>query len=251
MKFKSLFLALFVCCLATSGTYGQMTLANRYQIGITTSTDIGYRTLEIQNADQYTQGIADDRESYEAPALGFTVSGQITKRFPGNFGIGLGLQYAKRCYKSVHNELTYGDMIDPRKGFIYDTDTSVPVAITLVYHFNYVDMPIQLNYFIGKRKIKGVVSLGGSLNYLVNDRTCILKTMADGSKATSKSERLSDFRPFNFTPQLSAGVEWSLNDKSSIRVEPIARYGVMKIADTPITEYLWSYGLNIGYHFKL
>lgn len=50
---------------------------------------------------------------------------------------------------------------------------------------------------------------------------------------------------------ISAGIDYRMNDRMNLRVEPTFRYGVMKITDAPITAYLFNAGLNIGYYVRL
>lgn len=47
------------------------------------------------------------------------------------------------------------------------------------------------------------------------------------------------------------GIDYKINRRMNLRVEPTFRYGVLKTIDTPVTGYLYSGGLNISYYFGL
>jgi hypothetical protein len=47
------------------------------------------------------------------------------------------------------------------------------------------------------------------------------------------------------------GLEYRLKNSFFIRAEPTFRYGILKIIDQPVTEYLWNAGLNIGVYYDL
>ena len=60
-----------------------------------------------------------------------------------------------------------------------------------------------------------------------------------------------DYNKVNISPSVSAGIDYRINDRHHLRIEPTFRYGVLKIIDEPITGYLYSGGLNIGYYFGI
>jgi hypothetical protein len=74
---------------------------------------------------------------------------------------------------------------------------------------------------------------------------------ADGKTETEKQTSLYGYNRLNISPLVSAGIDWQLNHRNSIRIEPTFRYGVLKIIDAPLTGYLWSAGLNLSYYFGL
>jgi hypothetical protein len=50
---------------------------------------------------------------------------------------------------------------------------------------------------------------------------------------------------------MSAGVDYRINEKMNLRIEPTFRYGVLKIIDMPVTGYLYSGGINVAYYYGL
>ncbi|HRN94808.1 MAG TPA: hypothetical protein PL084_08790, partial [Chitinophagales bacterium] len=60
-----------------------------------------------------------------------------------------------------------------------------------------------------------------------------------------------NYKKVNISPLISVGIDYKINSRMNLRVEPTFRYGVLKLMDTPITTYLYSGGLNISYYFGL
>jgi hypothetical protein len=50
---------------------------------------------------------------------------------------------------------------------------------------------------------------------------------------------------------MSVGIDYRINEKMNLRIEPTFRYGVLKIIDTPVTGYLYSGGINVVYYYGL
>ena len=48
---------------------------------------------------------------------------------------------------------------------------------------------------------------------------------------------------------VSAGVDYKLNNKMHLCLEPACRYTLLTTRDFPVTERLWSAGLNVGIYF--
>ncbi len=251
MVFRRIIFFISVICFFGATVFAQSKMPSRWSIGAVGSADICYRTLSIQNETSTAQETVRMRECIETPKLGFTVGLEMNRMINSHMALGMRVQYTNRGYQTVMDNLTYGNMTDPRTGFIYDTAVEVPTAITIVDHFHSLDLPIKAQYFFGHKKMKGIVGIGCAMSVLIRTNSTVIKTMKDGSVQRDKSEGTGDFNSLNVFPMVSAGVDWTVNDKSSIRFEPIARYGALKIIDAPITEHLWSYGLQIGYYFSL
>lgn len=60
-----------------------------------------------------------------------------------------------------------------------------------------------------------------------------------------------NYRKLNLSPLISAGFDYRLNNKRSLKVEPTFRYGILKTIEAPVSENIWNAGLNIGYYITL
>lgn len=240
-----------VICFFGVSILAQSTTASRWSIGAVGSTDICYRTLSFQSEHPTLSFTVRKRDSLETPTLRYTSGLEIYRIFSPRLDLGIGLHFSDRGYRTVLDNLTYGNMTDPRTGFIYDDDVEVPTAITIVNHYQSLDVPIKAHYFFGHKKIRAFAGAGVAVSYLIRTRSTVVKTMADGSVVRDHNKMNGTFNTLNIFPMVSAGVDWTINEKSSLRFEPIARYGVLNIMNSSLAEYLWSYGLQIGYFFSL
>jgi len=68
------------------------------------------------------------------------------------------------------------------------------------------------------------------------------------TRLTSESD---SYNKLNFSPTMSVGIDYRINEKMNLRIEPTFRYGVLKIIDTPVTGYLYSGGINVVYYYGL
>jgi hypothetical protein len=249
---KKTLLAL-TCLISTSlcaqETNSSLTLAHskKFNIGVVFSPDYCFRTIKDNEGSTITNSIVNNRESNEAPKTSYTM-GLIATYIAGHkISISLGLQYSNKGYKTVLKDLVYGDIIDPRKGFIYPTVGSTPKQIQLTDQYHYLDIPVKLNYILGNGKLCFISTAGITANILLRTSTKLRYTYADGSKDTKTEKYDYGANRFNLSPEIGIGLCWNVSPGSSLSFVPTFRYGLLKTFNTPITEYLWSGGIVMGY----
>ncbi len=149
-----------------------------------------------------------------------------------------GIQYSNKGYRSSNIDVT-----NPTNAEIFG-------KANINSNFNYIDIPLKINYFLGKNKIRFISSLGLTSNILVNqvDKSSI--TYFDGKKENHKDISIYNYKHFNLSPMVSFGIDYAISQRTNLRIEPTFRYGVMKIIDAPITGYLWNGGVNVSYLYS-
>ena len=204
----------------------------RLSLGIHFSPDFCNGRLKGFDDREITSFFLNDINKYKKLKFGFRVGISTCYRFSKSFSIETGLQYSNEGFRSTGSDLVYGDMIDPRYGFIY---TSQPVNLsTPTPDYHYLNIPLQANYYFGKNKTL-LVGFGVTTGFL-------LKT----------SIQSDNFNPISLSPTLSFGIEPQINDKMYLRFEPQFRYALTSVMDEAlITAYLWSIGVKISYYYKL
>jgi hypothetical protein len=130
-------------------------------------------------------------------------------------------------------------------------DAFMPISGRHNYHYYYLDVPIKANYYITANKVKVFVSAGTSVNFFVAEKRTSTYTFSDGS--TEEREVSSDFvfNRVDFAAVVGAGVDYEINQKFMIRVEPEYRRSLVSIINTPIQSQLYSAGINFGVFMKL
>lgn len=208
---------------------------NKFQLGLSFSTDYSdthYR--DIKGFGSSTIGRA-----YKGK-LAYTAGINFTYNLKSWLGLETGLQYANR-----------GD----QTGLIYVTTVANPDPIAdnrirVQYNFHYIDIPLQVNFLLGKKKARFFSSIGINTNFLV--QTTIKSTLYynDGVER-NRSPYPYDFRKVNVSPTLSFGLDYKIGDRMNLRITPRLSYGLMSIIDknSNVNVSLYNAGLNIGYYY--
>ena len=50
---------------------------------------------------------------------------------------------------------------------------------------------------------------------------------------------------------IGAGIDYAINNKLNLRIEPMFRRAIIPLVDAPIKEYHYSLGANFGLYYKL
>jgi len=242
---------LFLLLLTSSFTYSfaqeqsETVEYKKVLIGLNVSPDYSYRTLSNNDGSRTSSLIIDIRDSLETAKLGYTVGLNFIYNFNKRIGISTGLLISNKGYKSVMTGLAFDNL---SAGF--DVSSTRPKNIEVIDNYYYFDIPIKGVVSFGKGSFRFIASIGITTNFLLNSNTVLVVDNVDGSK-TKTTTPTGGFNRFNVSPQISLGVEKRIKNRSFIRIEPIFKYGVLKIIDAPITANLWSAGFNISYYFAL
>lgn len=260
---KQIFLLVFITL--TLGSAGQISTTgdvmldpnyfNKWNMGIDVSFDLGFRSL-IDNANSETSSsIISSRNDMEFIKPGFTTGINVIRNLSKKWSLIGGLSYSRKGYSSKMENLTFGDMIDPRLGFIYETaDSEKFDAVQFNYHLNYIDVPIKATYLLGKQENiyerNWYLGLGVISSYFINEVVTSKKTL-DGKKVSkdSYSER-EGFNKIMFSPAIYFGTYQLNGYQHQFRFEANFKYGISEITDTNVSATLWSTGISIGYYLN-
>lgn len=257
---KQIFLLLFITL--TLGSTGQISPTgdvmldpnyfNKWNMGIDVSFDLGFRSL-IDNANSETSSsIISSRNDMEFIKPGFTTGINVIRNLSKKWSLIGGLSYSRKGYSSKMENLTFGDMTDPRLGFIYETaDSDKFDAVQLNYHLNYIDVPIKATYLFGKQVSeygrKWYAGLGLVNSYFINEVVTSKKTLDDKKVDKDSYTETEGFNKFMFSPAIYFGT-YRLNAfDHQLRIEANFKYGVTEITNTNVTATLWTTGISIGY----
>lgn len=251
-----LFLSFFCLKLSGQGVNDSTTKSfNKFwSVGVNFSADYCYRTLDNGDGSAMSDIIISSRDEYEIPKFGYTTGLTVCYHISELFSVEGGLQYSNKGYDFDEEAVAidFGDMIDPRYGFVYIPNPNPVVSWDFYNNAIYLDVPVRANFSFGKRKIKFIGSAGFTTNILLEaDHVSILEYKNGDVKKKRYSEK-QYYKPLNLSPFVSIGVDYSLSKRFNLRLEPVFRYGLFHITDTPVTGYLWNAGLNFScyYNFK-
>lgn len=228
---------------------------SRFYVGINFSPDYCYRILDNNGGDAMADKIIELREETEIPKYSFSTGVSVGYALTRHFAVEVGLQYSNKGYMQKFDEsnLTYGDMVDPRYGFLYEPAAPGPEKIKFVYNHIYLDIPVRLIFNPGSSKFTFMSSLGLTPSVFLDATQTNVFVYENGDKKISTNDQsFFTSKDFMLSATISAGVNYRINEKFRVAAEPTFRYGLTKITDSTITAYLWSVGFNIGcyYSFK-
>lgn len=211
-------------------------------IGFTFSPDYCYRTLKADASSVSAKWIVDSRDTFEIPKFGYTTGLYVALRFNKRISLETGLLYSNKGEKT--KRLSNLHAIEP--------DSTLPIAISFIYGYIYIDIPIKFNYYVlVHKKAKLFVMAGISPNIFLTQKTTSILEYKDGQKNTSNSWHQQDYAIIDLTIIAGLGFSYDLTNKIYFSLEPTYRRSIIPINDGGIISYLYSIGLTTGLFYKL
>ena len=186
----------------------------------------------------------------DAPKFGFTSGIAFCCNFSKRLGIETGIQYSNKGFRTKEDALIFGGA-PPRRG---STSILPPIKSGhFVYNYHYIDIPLKVHFVLGKKRVRFVGGIGICTNIFIAANNVFVGKEYDGKtiRISSKGSYFNNYNEINFSPVVSLGVDYKINKKTNLRVEPSFKYALLPTQNSPITAYLWSGGLNISYYFGL
>lgn len=208
-------------------------------VGVNFSPDYSYRTIKSDGSTGGNTVLASSKK-WGIAKFGFTTGVTFSLHIKNHLRFETGFQYSNKGYKSK--------MMD----FIWaQPDPALAVKGRSIYNINYLDLPAKLNVTFSEKKIRFCAGAGLVVNILIKQSFIMIQYFKNGDIQENNNVVHYNYKKFNISPFLSAGIDYQINNKSNLRVEPTFRYGIFKLMDAPVSEHLWNAGLNITYLFKI
>lgn len=211
----------------------------KVQIGINFSPDLCYRTLKNKSLSISNDLVINLRNDLETTKLGYTTGLNICFNIKESIGLEAGIQYSNKGYQTKMRDLQYAQ-----------PDPNMPDKTKTRYNFHCIDIPVKANFTFGKKKVRFFTSAGITTNIFIKETQTLVLVYSDRTTRET-NPTMYNYKSVNISPTISAGIDYKINDRTNLRVEPTFRFGVLKIIDAPLTAYLYSGGLNIGYYYGL
>jgi len=235
-------LAIFILTVFVFSAYGQGNSTSGFkkiQVGINISPDLCFRILKNNDGSSSSENIVHFRDSIETIKMGYTTGLNVCFNLNKTIGLETGIQYSDKGYQTIVTEFV---SIQP--------DPNIPEKVRFIYHFHYIDIPLKANFTLGNKKVRFLTSIGIVSNIFIKETQTEILYFTD-RKEKEKDPTGYEYNKINLSAAISAGIDYKINSRMNLRIEPIFRYGILKINDTPVTGYLWNAGLNIGYYFGI
>lgn len=229
--------------------------ARKYQIGFSVSADYCNRNLSAESGNATANEIMKSREKYETGKVGATLGFNALRELNDHWALELGLYYSSKGFQvdgSKLEQLTFGDKIDPRRGFVVSDEVgNLQLVHSIRYSYDYFDIPLRATYSFGKGKLRYQVGAGVFASVFWNESVATRIYLSDGTKHKySGSDTYMKFQS-GFGPLLAAGISYKVGERGMLRAEPAFKYGLVPTVKAPISERLWTAGLSVGFYLSL
>ncbi len=215
---------------------------SRFSIGIIASPEYCYRSLSAgSDANSYTQSFIASRNNREIPKVGYTVGVNVMYEISKRISVESGINYSDKGYQFDFSGLTFGDMIDPRFGFIYQTQSVEDNIDTWYYHYTNLDIPFKIVYTFPGKKIRFTASGGFIANIFLDAFETI---------GSSTVKREDDFNDVGFSAVAATGAVYNFNNRFRLSIMPAFQYSLTNLRNSPVNEHLWSAGVNVGGFYR-
>lgn len=246
--------ALFYLMAYAGSMLGQTEAPSRWSLQAQAGAGSGFRSLSTNNSTATNETIIagrDDREEQRLALVGHLGLGfQLSRRFDLDAAVG----YHQVGWQQHFDlsQLTFGDMIDPRRGYIYQTnDVAIPQRSTTHAIFHYLSVRIGAGLTLGEGRWRSITNIGVMPAWLLAARTRTFTEYVDGREEVVSRPPNEQFNVFNLFPYLGSGIAFNPGGRWEWRLQPTVRYGVNRIIDAPITAHLFSGTVDLGVRFTL
>jgi len=231
-----IFILFFTFCLHAQET--DTLPPRKFSWGLSFSPDNCYRSLNYRNSVQWLEA---ERNREEISKLGFTCGIRLSRRISEGISLDAGLLFSDKGEKTRWQHLNW-----------VGGDVSRPLQSRVSFHYQYFDVPVKLNYYFKKNKLRFFVSAGISSNLFIRQRTVIYLKYENGDRTKTKNNEPAIYSRINFSLLVGAGLSIDLSKRLSLRIEPVFRRSLSPvIMNVPDKEYLYSVGLDIGIYLRL
>lgn len=211
---------------------------SRWQIGLNVSPQINYRLLHSTPGDQGSAKVKDIRDRIEIPRPQYTAGVSLGYQLNEHISLNSGLQYGNWGGQTERSDIIYSH-----------PNPTLPKQISTQYNLNYLILPATVNMTFGHKRLKFTAGAGLNALYLLREQT-IQRFFYTGGETETEKVRTPNYRKFNLAAQLSAGVDYALNEKVHLKLEPVLRFAMIQSVDASVKENLYNYGLNIAAYWK-
>lgn len=227
---------------------------SRLSLGLSFGGGLGYRTLAITSPSTVADQIAQRRNEQEEPSLAYGVRGSLAYRLNERWSLEAGLGYAQLGWRSEqdYSGLTFGDVIDPRTGFIYNTtDAAIPARSTITDLFHYLELPLGITLNLGHGRWRSISAIGLAPAVLLAASTRAVNEFPDGRLEEDTYDQGDPYSTFNLFPYVSTGIAFQAGERWELSLKPGVRYGALRIIDSTVTGHVFMGTVDLGVRIRL
>ncbi len=211
-------------------------------LDVSAGAGFAFRSLSYSGDEQTMKNIFQDRQDRERLGSAWHAGFHYNHQLGGQFFLRTGLRLTRIGYVNAWiTDLRWGHQHDGNGGFTNDPSLVRDLKTTTSY--SYVELPIAGRYEFGSGRWSPFVEVG--LSPALYHATYTIRTIDTPQPRLSRS-REESIRDLQLIGSLSAGCAYRLSPNWQVFGQPTFRYHLTPLAEGPIQERLFSYGLELG-----
>jgi hypothetical protein len=214
---------------------GDSIRSDKFQLGLLYSPELSYRTLK---ADAEYAWLKEAQDRMDIPRYGFSAGVYFGYRLSTRLALEIQALYSDKGSKIKENFM--------ENHHLQDYWEKVPYQNHMIYHYNYLDIPVKLNYCLTSGKVKFYLAAGMSLNAFLNQKKKTYILYEDGSSKTFRTASTRGLEKMNFAILAGFGIGYQLSEGYQFKFEPVFKHSINSIVNAPVRNYLCSAGMQIG-----
>jgi len=227
---------------------------NRLYVGVSTTQGVGYRYLlrnksvpAPDNDESIPKDVIQIRNKQDKPDYAFDAGIRLGVNVTHFFSIETGIDYYRTGYFYKQDSLVSSYHSTP-SGIEPDEIGNLKMH----NYYNYINVPLALNFTIGEGKLKALISTGANFNvFLGTSYHSIINFEGKHSNNRGWGKLYAEpITTFNISPFLGIGINYQITPLIALRAMPTFQMQTLKnVKDAPLTEYLYSGGINVALTF--
>ena len=210
----------------------------KLSFGFIFSPDYCYRTIKTDSTYN-DKSIVSGRDTLEIPKIGFTIGATLRYQCCKRFEFATGLFFSNQGEKQKEVMLTYST-----------PDPSLPSSFKMNYCYQYLEIPLNLNFSVlEKKKFRFTLCTGISANIYLKTKYIQTLIYSSGYEKTTSAHGNDAFSAINPAMDFGLGIQYKINSKISIGLQPVYRRSIIPIKNAPIKQWNYSYGMICGIYF--
>lgn len=212
-------------------------------IDLMAGLDYSFRYLTTSSDEDVVQSILESREEEEEGKLNWRFGFHYNKRLSTSFFLKAGLRLSSVGYERVREDtLRWGTQHNGMGGFEPGPDSFREIRLISDYWF--LEVPIAGRFEFNQNKWAPFLELGIAPSIYLTERS---KLESNQDPVISFQDNTAvNFNQLHVIGFISVGMHYTLNGQYQFFGQPTLRYHFTPLADGPIKEYLFNYGLEIG-----
>ena len=208
----------------------------KLKIGLSFSPNYCFRQLRYTEANKWIGNMRNN----EIPKRGFTTGANLQYQINKKIILETGLLYSDQGEKTKVKDIVW---ITP--------DPAYPIKSNVIYHYQYIDLPLTIQYRYPGNRINYFFTTGIIMNVFLVKRTAVTSQYADGNKNTNASAKDLGYAKLNLSAKLGFGLNYKISNRLSIQIEPVFHRSITSIlTDKSTKEYLYHFGICSGVYYN-